>query len=325
MASIACTTGRGVPPSSAVSASGQLTSSPASVSSRQSTQLQTVKIAVPGRGVAYLPLVVAQQRGFLEQRGFIADIRPLREDVAIAALASDEVDAITSTWAGIKAAINGIPAKVVMVMTGRPQHTIMSVRPLGSLAELRGRSLVADVRGGILDTMARLALQQAGVDPADVSFLYAGTPDARLGMLLQHLVDAGTMDLVSTVKARELGYHEVVDLGKVIQLPLNGLVVTDATRKERAQQIRELIAGILDGTRFLRENRATTIKIISDWSEVDEGMATALYDLAVNSYTLNGRIDDDVLRRTVEAQSGYQPDTLNDLSQFVDFSLLPIQ
>ncbi len=60
---------------------------------------RTVKFAVPGRGVAYLPLVVAQKEGILAKHGLDADIRPLRQDLANAALASGDVDYLTSTLA----------------------------------------------------------------------------------------------------------------------------------------------------------------------------------------------------------------------------------
>jgi len=54
--------------------------------------LHTLTIAVPGRGVAYLPLVVAEKQGILARYGLTADIRPLRQDAANAALASGDVD-----------------------------------------------------------------------------------------------------------------------------------------------------------------------------------------------------------------------------------------
>jgi ABC-type nitrate/sulfonate/bicarbonate transport system substrate-binding protein len=282
-----------------------------------------VTIAVPGRGVAYLPLVVAEKQGILARYGLTADIRPLRQDAANAALASGDVDYLTSTFGGVAGNSSGLTQIVVMVMTGRPQHAIMSREPLRSVQELRGKSLVTDVRGGILDVMARLALEQAGVQPDDVGFLYAGTPESRLGLLLANQVDAGTMDLVSTIKAREQGYHQVVDLGKVVSLPLNGLVTTPERIKERPDEIRRLARAVLEGTTFLLANRATAVAIIAEWSDVDAALAGELYDLARDSYTRDGRIDDAAMTVAIEAQIGYQPGTPIDLQRFVDWSLLP--
>jgi NitT/TauT family transport system substrate-binding protein len=285
---------------------------------------RTVKFAVPGRGVAYLPLVVAQQEGILAKHGLEADIRPLRQDAANAALASGDVDYLTSTFSGVAGNLSGLPLVVVMVMTGRPHHAIMSREPLQSVQELRGKSLVTDVRGGMLDVMARMALQQAGVHPdTEVSFLYAGTPESRLGMLVANRVDAGTMDVVSAIKAREQGYHEVVDLGKVVTLPNNGLVTTRERIKERPDEIRTLARAILEGTAFLRANRERAVTTIAEWSDVDETLAGELYDLARDSFTLDGRISDSAMKTTIEAQAGYQPGTAIDLQRFVNFSLLP--
>jgi ABC-type nitrate/sulfonate/bicarbonate transport system substrate-binding protein len=303
-------------PSSPTAAAGQPAGSAPST-------IKTVKLAVPGRGVASLPLVVAQKEGILARYGLGADIQPLRQDAAMAALASGDVDYLTSTFGGAAGNSSGLPEIVVMVMTGRPQHTIMSRVPMGSVQDLRGKALVVDVPGGILDFMARQALLQADVPPDDVSFLYAGTPEARLGLLLANQVDAGTMDLVSTIKAREQGYSEVVDLGKVISLPLNGLVTTPQRIKEQPDEIRSLARAILEGTTFLRANRAATIQTIAEWSDVDEALAAALYDLARDSYTLDGRVSDEVMKTTIEAQIGYQPGSPIDLERFVDWSLLP--
>ncbi len=285
--------------------------------------LHTVRIAVPGRGVAYLPLVVAEKHGILANYGLDADIRPLRQDAANAALAGGDVDYLTSTFGGVAGNSSGLAQIVVMVMTGRPQHAIMAREPLQSVQELRGKSLVADVRGGILDVMARLALQQADVSPDEVSFVYAGTPESRLGLLLANQVDAGTMDLVSTIKAREQGYHEVLDLGKVISLPLNGLVTTPERIKEHPDEIRALTRAILEGTTYLRAHRDTAVQDIVDWSDVDAALAGELYDLARDSFTLDGRISDAAMKTTIEAQVGYEPGTPIDLQRFVDWSLLP--
>jgi ABC-type nitrate/sulfonate/bicarbonate transport system substrate-binding protein len=273
--------------------------------------------------VAYLPLVVAEKQGILARYGLSADIHPMRQDAANAALASGDVDYLTSTFGGVAGNSSGLTQIVVMVMTGRPQHAIMSREPLRSVQDLRGKSLVTDVRGGILDVMARLALEQAGVSPDDVGFLYAGTPESRLGLLLANQVDAGTMDLVSTIKAREQGYHQVVDLGKVIILPLNGLVTTPERIKERPDEIRALARAVLEGTTYLRANRATAVAIIAEWSDVDEALAGELYDLARESYTLDGRIDDAAMKVAIESQAGYQPGTSIDLQRFVDWSFLP--
>ena len=79
---------------------------------------------------------------------------------------------------------------------------------------------------------------------------------------------------------REQGYYQVVDLGKVITLPLNGLVTTPERIKERPDEIRALARAVLEGTTYLRANRATAVAIIAEWSDVDEALAGELYDLA---------------------------------------------
>ena len=87
--------------------------------------------------------------------------------------------------------------------------------------------------------------------------------------------------------------------------------------------IRRLARAVLEGTTFLRDNRATAVAIIAEWSDVDAALAGELYDLARDSYTLNGRIDDAAMKTAIEAQIGYQPGAPIDLQRFVDWSLLP--
>src|SRR5918999_3846133 len=99
---------------------------------------QKVKIAVSSRGIAFIDLYIAQDRGFFREEGLEAELVQVSANVATAALISGEVDALGAVGLAARASHSGLPIKVLAV-TGHRALFWLTVRPeIKSISELKG-------------------------------------------------------------------------------------------------------------------------------------------------------------------------------------------
>jgi ABC-type nitrate/sulfonate/bicarbonate transport system substrate-binding protein len=70
-------------------------------------QMQKVKIAVSSRGIAFIDLYIAEDRGFFREEGLEPELIQVAANVATAALAAGEVDALGAVGLAARASQTG--------------------------------------------------------------------------------------------------------------------------------------------------------------------------------------------------------------------------
>src|SRR5262245_63478807 len=70
-----------------------------------------IRIAYPGLTTPFIPLQLAQSKGFLKDDGIDAENILMSGNVPISALVNGDIDYHTGTINGIRAAIQGLPLK----------------------------------------------------------------------------------------------------------------------------------------------------------------------------------------------------------------------
>jgi NitT/TauT family transport system substrate-binding protein len=140
-------------------------------------------------GLVTLPL--AQKRGFLKEQGIEAEIIRMAGPVATVALVNGEIDYFTGFTASVRAAIRGLPVKVVACYLPASPFVFISRPEFKSIKELRGQTIgfTGEQRGP--DIAARKMLEYFGFNPdKDVKFVRAGTTEGRLAAIKQGLIAA---------------------------------------------------------------------------------------------------------------------------------------
>ena len=74
-------------------------------------QMQRVKIAVSSRGIAFIDLYIAEDRGFFREEGLEPELIQVAANVATAALAAGEVDALGAVGLAARASQAGCRSK----------------------------------------------------------------------------------------------------------------------------------------------------------------------------------------------------------------------
>jgi NitT/TauT family transport system substrate-binding protein len=159
---------------------------------RNITLATTNALALP-----YLPLLVAQQKGFFAQQGIELQISEQQSAArAIAAVGSGSADLVCGWFENMLSAPGRAMALQSFVMLGITPMMALGVplrstsQPLMSLAELRGRKLGVVALNSPTHTVALAALRRAGLRSSDLGFVSVGSPVGALAALRSGQIDA---------------------------------------------------------------------------------------------------------------------------------------
>ena len=132
---------------------------------------------------------------------------------------------------------NGAPVKAIAVDKSNPAGTAVLVppgSPLKSAADLKGKR-IATGKGSIGHFVALKALEQAGISPKDVQWVFLGPVDAKVA-LLNGSVDAWATWEPYTTQLVKTAEGQILVSGKGL-LPGNTfLAATDASLKDPAKR-----------------------------------------------------------------------------------------
>ena len=91
----------------------------------------------------------------------------------------------------IRAAMRGIPLKVIAVLIDSPPYAFIARPEITAMKALKGKTVGIGVYGSSNDIIARMMLERSGIDPEKETKLVAfGSDAARFAALKEGLVEA---------------------------------------------------------------------------------------------------------------------------------------
>jgi len=285
---------------------------------------ERVMIATSSQGLFEMPVVVAMRNGYFRTEGLEVQKIQIQPEIAVKALVAGEVDYVLAWGTSVQAAMTGTPIKVVAAMVSRPLHVLISRPEIRFGRDLKGKTLGVDSFGSRVDYLSRVAVRYLGLDPdRDVKIIDTGDSLLRVAALKDGSIDAAAVDVALAVKAEEEGLKRFLHLGAIIDLPISGIAVTAARLATHREQIKKVIQATLRGTRFIKQKRPETVRIIQSHLRITPSQAIKTYDSSIRSFTDDGFVSEravslDVRRVKEELQLTKDPS----LSQVADWSLL---
>ena len=289
-----------------------------------SVAAERVLIATPSRGLFEFPAVVAIRKGYYRDEGLDADKVQMQPAIAVKALITGDVDYLLAWGSAIRAAVTGVPLKAVVGMASRPLHVLIARPDIKTPKDLKGKIIGVDSVAGTVDYLSRVAVKHFGFEPEkDVKIIVSGESPTRLAAIRAGSIDATPIDVAFAMKAEDEGFKRLVYLGDIIELPLSGIAVMDKKLQTQREQVKKVVRATVRGTRFMKQNRAETIQMLSDYLHITPSQAAKAYDASINSFTDDGIISDKGVNLDVQLTKERLKMTKEiPLSQLVDWSLL---
>jgi NitT/TauT family transport system substrate-binding protein len=240
-------------------------------------------------GTSSLLFLLTHKHGFLKAEGVDAEVIRMTGNVPVAALVSGEIDYHTSASAGIRAAIQGLPLRVVAAYGEGSGWVLVSRPSIKSVPELKGKVIAVGNPGTGPDTNGRIMVKHFGLEPdRDVKFVAAaeGLPEGRLVRVQQGFIDATVVPIPADVSAKRLGLNVIARSEDIYKLADFGLLTTTRKIKEKRDEIKRTIVAAIKGSRYIRANREASVQSLMELFKTDREMAGANYEYL--SKTLNG-------------------------------------
>ena len=267
----------------------------------QAGAAEKIRVSVTNYNLSYLSAGVAAQRGFFREEGLDVEIVRMNANVAMSSLIAGEVDYTMIFASVIRAAMRGIPLKVIAVLIDSPPYAFIARPEINGMKALKGKTVGIGVYGSSNDIIARMMLERSGIDPDKETKLVAfGTDGARFAALKEGLVEAAIIAPPADAQARKLGLSVLARANDLFKFPHIGLGTTNKKLKENPQEVVRVIRAFIKANRFVREHRQEAINVLIDWGRTQKEDAVASYDSTWQVFSPDGAMPEDGMRLVID-------------------------
>ena len=282
-------------------------------------------ISYSSRSYAFLPAQVAVAENFFRDENLEPLLIQMRSQVTVPALMSGEVHYTLSFGNIIGSAMQGLPFKILAVLTDKPLHSLVGRPEIKSVSELRGKRIGTQRIGGSDQLAAEAILQAKGIDPKEVQFVTLGGDEpVRVEILKKGLVDAICTVPPGPVRLSREGYN-LLGGPKDLKIgnPISAIAVTDARLKNNRDETKKVVRAILRGLRFMHERKDKTIQIMARWLSQTPDVAKDSYDSILPSFSADGGTSDKTFEFAIDSRRAtVRADRSVTLAQIRDVTLL---
>jgi NitT/TauT family transport system substrate-binding protein len=262
-----------------------------------------VIVGLPSTTTIFLPHKLAEAKGLYLARGLDAEVMVMKSEAVVAAIASGEVDFSGQFATAVRQRLAGIPIMAVGAVIGRSTRQLIAQPQYSSVSELKGKVVVGSSAGGTDTYVMKHLLRFYGLDPdRDVTILTAGDMPARWAAIQSGRADAAVFTVGDVVQARELGLKILAQAADVVDIPENGVAVSDRKLADRPDQVKALLHAMIDAIAFVEREPSESARVLAEWIGVDERQALAQIEALLPSLSRDLTVSDEGLRQTIEAE-----------------------
>ena len=224
------------------------------------------------------PLYVGQEHGLFKKYGLgVKELLLLRGTGPAAAqmLVAGTAPIAALGGALVEAAIRGADVAYIASTSNHLIFSIYSRSEITRPEDLKGKTVAVDAKGGSIELATIIALKQFGLTLGkDVSSVYLGGPVPQLGALEKGIVDATTLSAPTTLRARKMGYKELIDIGALkLSYVHTAIGVNRAFAKNNPESVEAFLKAYIDAMKITREQPDVGIKAIARYTQIADSEA----------------------------------------------------
>ena len=255
--------------------------------------VETITVALTSKAFQYVPLVIAQERGYMKEEGIDLKLAFMQNAPGLQALTANQVQFSGSGSSALVAiSKGGAPLKTILAINDQVLQWVM-VRPnITSLKDLKGKKVATTGVASIAAFMLRNILVKYGMDSKDVVLIDPG-PVNRVPSLLSGAVDAAIVSPEERYATLDQGMKDLMFIGKEVKNSWGTFATSDQFIKEQPKLMAGFARAVLKGLRIVRQDREGTIASVAKFSELDKSLATRMYDDLIGTFTKGGYVDEE--------------------------------
>jgi len=253
--------------------------------------LETVTAALTSKAFQYVPLVIAQERGYMKEEGLDLKLVFMQNAAGLQALIANQVQFSGSGSSALVAISKGnAPLRTVLAFNDQVLQWIVARPNIKSLRDLSGKKVGTTGVASIAAYMLRNILVKRNI-PKDIVLIDPGAVN-RLPALLSGAVDAAIVSPEERYAALDQGMKDLMFFGKEVKNSWGTFATSERFLKEQPKQLAGFVRAVIKGLRVARQDREGTIAAVAKFSELDKALSTRMYDDLVGTFTKAGYVDE---------------------------------
>jgi NitT/TauT family transport system substrate-binding protein len=246
----------------------------------------TVKYGYPAPVASLLPLYVASMNpSICEPLGVKLDPVLLDPASLITAVASGSVPVSQDAITGLVPAVEKSPNSIhIVALTGPQNIGFFGNKSVGTVADLKGKTIAVSAPGASSDIYARIALKDAGLSAeSDVKIVYTKVSSASLTQAIAGNVDALPASPPLPGAAVAAGLH-ALDAGSLAPGSVTALVMSHglAVDASYTSQHRDVVTNVLKcidaATKYIPTHKAERDAALVKFTGINSSQAEETYE-----------------------------------------------
>lgn len=285
---------------------------------------QKIRFGLPSLALSYMPLYVAQEKGFLKRSGLEAEFVQMNTSIQPQALINGNINFIPALSAGIPAAVAGMPLVVVMNFYSFTPWTLVTHKDINKPSDLLGKKIgVSGLRTTPHQLMTAL-FKKYELNEKEVSYVFTGGTGGSFAALASEQVAGAVLVSPYDDKAVSKGFKKFMMIGDLLDIPTAGLIATRAEVTNNRDRVQKTIAAVTDAIAWIRNNRPDTANLIAAKFKITVSEANGTYDTLLSMLNKDGRLPLKVVHGYLDILRRERPIPADiDPQKFLDFSMLP--
>jgi len=275
--------------------------------------------------ISIAPLLYGIEKGFYRREGVDLEFRMLRTDLATAAIVSTrEVDYMYSAGTAFRAAVRGLPLKIVAYSFKDILFYLMAQPSIQSGRDLKGKKVAVSLPSDTGGLAAKASIKALGLDPEkDVVYISIGAASVRMAAMEAGSVEAAIMPVPWNIRMKQKGFRELLFAGNYLKQPLTGIVTSAEKIDKNPQQVTRVLRGFLRSMRAFKQDRKEAADFIGRRFNLEPQVAEEVYKIVLQTLSEDGTVNQEVLQdflELVKKETGVKKAIA--LPEIVDYRLL---
>ena len=266
-----------------------------------------LRISNAGFTITALPLLAAKEWGIFTANGLDMEIILMQSSIVPAALSQGDIDYQAGVGpASVNATLTGFPTRAIWFSSDRISYWLMAKPQYKSVESLKGKKIAVSGLGGTIHVAMNMALEKVGFNPKDLTLV--SIPGQQIQMLISlesGFVDGAMMSPPVNFGAQKKGFHKLLDVGAMVEMPGGGLTTLVKTIQERPSETKRVIRSLQLAKDEIRKSKAKTVELIVRLLKMDKEAASETYDQFATTLSPTGipsRAGMETLVRAVQSQ-----------------------
>jgi len=272
------------------------------------------------------PQWVAKESGYFDEEGLDVTLTRIQAGAPVmGAIQSGEVPlAFVGAQQIVEADLKGGDFVLVTGFVDSLGQSIYVNSSIETADQLKGGALGVSAFGAVTHVAGRVGVDYLGLKD-DVTFIATGGPPETLAAVQGGKVQGGVFSPPDTLKAREAGLHELLDVGTTgVKLQTAAIATTRKWMRDHPDVVERYIRAALKGDHRLKTDKTAGEQAIGKYGGVsDQAQLDETYTYYVDQWNKDGSLSIPGIQESLDVAAESIPEAKSAKpEQFIDSSIL---